>query len=174
MTTGSPRLILIAHNLRSCHNIGSLLRTAEGLGVEEVVLSGYTPYPLGGKDDDRLPHLARKIDRQIHKTALGAENLLSWRHETNISDVLAELRASGWQIAAIEQTENSLPLPEFVPSRKVALIVGREVEGIEHDVLAQTDIVLEIPMFGSKESFNVVQAAAMAFYHCRFTTSNHR
>ena len=68
-------IVLIAHNLRSCHNVGSLLRTAEGLGVSKVYLVGYTPYPLGTGNDHRLPHEAVKIDKQIHKTALDAEKM---------------------------------------------------------------------------------------------------
>ncbi len=160
-------IILIAHNLRSCHNVGSLLRTAEGLGATEVVLSGYTPYPLLPRDD-RLPHLAAKIGRQIQKTALGAETSQPWRHEASIEQVLARLRTDGYSIAAIEQAVSSISLPKFRAPDKIALLVGREVEGVEPEVLAQVDTVLEIPMFGSKESFNVVQAAAMALYQCRF------
>lgn len=161
-------IIIIAHNLRSCHNVGSLLRTAEGLGIKQVILSGYTPYPLA-PDDTRLPHIAHKLDKQIHKTALGAEQSVAWRHYHTIEEVQAYLRAEGYVLAAIEQAEGSVPLPTFTPPRKIALLVGREVEGVEPEVLALCDTVLEIPMFGSKESFNVVQAAAMAMYHCRFT-----
>lgn len=173
-----PRqIILIAHNLRSCHNVGSLLRTAEGLGVSTVWLTGYTPYPLTRdsagmvtKDpaDERLPHLAAKIDRQIHKTALGAEHSQYWQRRDDIFAVLADLRAEGYHIAAVEQAGQSQSLPSYRPPRKIALLVGREVEGVEAEVLDAMDTCLEIPMFGSKESFNVVQAAAMALYHCRF------
>ncbi|HSH18153.1 MAG TPA: TrmH family RNA methyltransferase [Candidatus Saccharimonadales bacterium] len=160
-------IVLVAHNLRSCHNVGSLLRTADGLGINQVILSGYTPYPLID-GDTRLPHLAAKINRQIRKTALGAEQTMSWTHTAVIEDVLQRLRADGFTIAAIEQSPSSTPLPDYLPPHKLALLCGREVEGVEPEVLAQCDTVLEIPMFGSKESFNVVQAAAMALYHCRF------
>ena len=163
-------LILIAHNLRSCHNVGSLLRTAEGLGVTQVYLTGYTPYPLAPQDD-RLPHLAQKINRQISKTALGAESLQTWQHQTDLTTVFDELHANGYLIAAVEQAANSISLPKFGPPAKLALLVGREVEGVEPEVLDHCDLVLEIPMFGHKESFNVVQAAAMALYHCRFQTT---
>jgi tRNA G18 (ribose-2'-O)-methylase SpoU len=164
-------IVLIAHNLRSCHNIGSLLRTAEGLGVEHVYLTGYTPYPLtanSAHSDTRLPHLAQKIHKQIHKTALGAEDTQAWTQFDNLAEVLALLKRDDFTIAAVEQAENSIALPDFKPPQKVALLVGREVEGVEPEVLAQMDQIIEIPMFGSKESFNVVQAAAMALYHCRF------
>ncbi|HEX8182362.1 MAG TPA: TrmH family RNA methyltransferase [Candidatus Saccharimonadales bacterium] len=166
----SRKIILIAHNLRSCHNVGSLLRTAEGLGVNEVILSGYTPYPLRDENnDDRLPHIAHKIDKQIRKTALGAETMVAWRHEVNIQSIIDELRGDGWQLVAVEQAADAVDLPAFMPMGKVALVVGREVEGIEADILTAMDNIVEIPMSGRKESFNVVQAAAMALYHCRFT-----
>lgn len=161
-------IILIAHNLRSCHNVGSLLRTAEGLGVQKVILSGYTPHPEHA-NDRRLPHEAQKIAKQINKTALGAENLVKWEHHANIFPVLKKLKKDGWHIAAVEQTDDSREISGYHPPLKIVLLVGREVEGVEHEVLAACDTVLEIPMFGKKESFNVVQAAAMALYHCRFT-----
>jgi 23S rRNA (guanosine2251-2'-O)-methyltransferase len=163
-----PRLILIAHNLRSTHNVGSLLRTADGLGVERVILTGYTPHPAG-PGDQRLPHIAAKLSRQIDKTALGAAESVSWAYAGDIFPVLSDLRTDGWRIAAVEQAEGSIALPDFQPPDKLVLIVGREVEGLESEVLASVNMVLEIPMFGSKESFNVVQAAAMALYHCRFS-----
>jgi 23S rRNA (guanosine2251-2'-O)-methyltransferase len=161
------RIILIAHNLRSSHNVGSLLRTAEGLGAEQVYLSGYTPYPLAAHDE-RLPHIAQKVDKQIAKTALGAEKMVKWRHRDDIEALIGELHSDGYTIVALEQTENSVRLPDFKPPEKIAIIVGREVEGLEPEIIEQCDQTVEVPMFGHKESFNVVQAAAMALYHCRF------
>lgn len=161
-------IILVAHNLRSCHNVGSLLRTAEGLGVERVILSGYTPHPAHA-NDRRLPHEAAKLTNQIHKTALGAEDLVAWEYHHDLLPVLTHFRKRKYVIAALEQTELSKPLPGYHPPQKIVLIVGREVEGIEPEIVQACDISLEIPMSGKKESFNVVQAAAMALYHCRFT-----
>ncbi|MDB5164506.1 MAG: hypothetical protein JWL89_132 [Candidatus Saccharibacteria bacterium] len=165
-----PNIVLIAHNLRSTHNVGSLLRTAEGLGVTKVFLTGYTPYPLT-PNDTRLPHLAQKLDKQIAKTALDAEKTLEWEHVEDISDVFNNLKKDGYQIAALEQTPASIPLPDFKSPDKIAIILGREVEGLEPEILALCDTALEIPMFGQKESFNVVQAAAIALYHLRFAKS---
>lgn len=162
------QLIVIAHNLRSAHNVGSLLRTAEGLAVDTVYFTGYTPYPLTA-NDNRLPHLAQKIDRQISKTALDAEQFVSWQHRDNITAVISELRGQGFEIVALEQTADSQSLAEYVAPDKIALIVGREVEGLEPEVIAASDRAIEIPMLGKKESFNVVQAAAMALYHLRFS-----
>ena len=120
-------------------------------------------------DDDRLPHLIDKIQSQIHKTALGAETSIDCRHITDIQSVLNDLRKQGFALFAVEQTSGSqlLPAVHQIPA-KVALVVGREVEGIEPDVIAQCDGVLEIPMLGQKESLNVAQAAAIALYHCQF------
>jgi 23S rRNA (guanosine2251-2'-O)-methyltransferase len=160
-------IVLIAHNLRSCHNVGSLLRTAEGLGIERVYLTGYTPYPAA-LHDSRMPHVAAKIDRQIHKTALGAESTQAWEQTEDFNAVARELRRQGYTLVAVEQAENAVSLPDFRPSDNIALLVGREVEGVEPEILQQMDAIVEIPMFGSKESFNVVQAAAMSLYHCRF------
>lgn len=162
------QLILIAHNIRSTHNVGSLLRTAEGLGIKQVILSGYTPYPIE-PGDRRLPHIARKLDAQIHKTALDAEQSVEWRHEPDIFAVISELHDASYSIGAVEQTPASVRLPEYDVPDKLALIVGREVEGVEPEVLSAVDTIVEIPMFGKKESFNVVQAAAMVLYHCRFS-----
>lgn len=135
--------------------------------MEKVYLTGYTPYPLE-KSDSRLPHLAEKMAKQIHKTALGTENFVPWQHLESIDKIFAELKISGFMIAAVEQAKNSVKLPNLKPPDKIALLVGREVEGIEPEILAACDMTLEIPMLGQKESFNVVQAAAMALYHCRF------
>jgi len=160
-------IILIAHNLRSTHNVGSLLRTAEGLGVQKVILSGYTPHP-GHAADRRLPHEVAKIAKDIQKTALGAEASQSWEYHQNILPVIEHLKKQGYTVAALEQTDTSRELPKYHPPQKIAILVGREVEGVEQNVLDACDLALEIPMFGKKESFNVVQAAAMALYHCRF------
>lgn len=160
-------IILIAHNLRSIHNVGSLLRTAEGLKVEKVILSGYTPHPSHA-NDRRLPHEAAKITDQIRKTALGAEETQAWEYHHDLLPVIAHLKKNGYAVAALEQTPDSRDLPKYHPPQKIVVIVGREVEGLESEILEACDLTLEIPMFGKKESFNVVQAAAMALYHCRF------
>jgi 23S rRNA (guanosine2251-2'-O)-methyltransferase len=160
-------IILIAHNLRSTHNVGSLLRTAEGLGVKRVILSGYTPHPMY-EGDRRLPHEAGKIAKDINKTALGAENTLSWEYHTDVLPVLTKLQKDGYVVVALEQADDSHLLHKYHPPEKIAIVLGREVEGVEPEVLDVCDLALEIPMFGKKESYNVVQAAAMALFHCRF------
>lgn len=160
-------LILIAHNLRSSHNVGSLLRTAEGLDVAAVYLTGHSPYPRQ-RHDARLPHLAGRTHDQIVKTALGAEHFVNWQFEPDILVILEKLKQENYKLAAVEQMPGAIKLPDFEPPAKLALIVGHEVDGLDPKVLKAVDYVIEIPMLGRKESFNVVQAAAMALYHCRF------
>lgn len=164
----SRQIVVIAHNLRSCHNVGSLLRTAEGLGITSVYLTGYTPYPLKS-NDSRLPHIANKLDRQISKTALGAEKLQDWHQSDHIEPVIKDFRSNGYTIGALEQTKQAIKLPDYRPTDKLVIILGEEVTGVSQEILDLTDLQLIIPMFGKKESFNVVQAGAMALYHCKFT-----
>lgn len=162
-------LILIAHDIRSTHNVGSLLRTAECFGVSHTYFTGYTPYPTT-VNDERLPHISAKLSSQIHKTALGAEMMTPWTHHEDIRSLLEVLRTQGYTIAALEQTKTSILLPSYEPTQKITLLIGREVEGIDDDLLALCDIALEIPQFGKKESLNVVQAAAIALYHIQIST----
>jgi len=160
-------IAIIAHDIRSTHNVGSLLRTCEGFGVEHVYLTGYTPYPLA-PNDTRLPHISGKLTAQIHKTALGAEELVPWTHIDDIASCITKLKMDGYTIVALEQTPDSTALPEFQSPDKVAVLLGREVEGIDPVILPLCDVTVEIPMFGHKESFNVVQAASVALYQIRF------
>lgn len=148
--------------------MGSLLRTADGMGAVRVYLTGYTPYPLLEKDT-RLPHIANKIHRQIQKTALGAEDSVDWCVSENIDTVIAKLQQTGYMVCGLEQARSAVALPTFSPPNRVAVILGREVEGLEEEVMAHCDQLLEIPMFGKKESFNVVQAAAMTLFYLRFS-----
>lgn len=160
-------IVVIAHDIRSTHNIGSLLRTAEGLGISHVYISGHSPYP-SEVNDSRLPHIHQKLTRQIHKTALGAESSQVWSHTDNIETLLKELKTEGYALVGLEQDPKAVKLPDYKPPEKVAVLLGREVEGLEQDLIKECDQLVEIPMFGQKESFNVVQAAAMMLYHCRF------
>jgi 23S rRNA (guanosine2251-2'-O)-methyltransferase len=163
------RLALVIHNVRSAHNVGSLLRSADGFGVEKVYLTGYTPYPQL-KYDDRLPHMRQKISKQIKKTALGAERSLNLIHEADIDRCLVELSAGGFMIVALEQTPRAKNLHEFKTTKDVALILGNEVSGLESDILKAVPDHIKIPMLGQKESLNVSIAGAIALYHLRWTT----
>lgn len=160
-------MAIIAHDIRSAHNVGSLLRTADGFGAK-VYLTGYTPYPAQD-GDQRLPHLVRKLTSQIHKTALGAEaDEQLWEQATDIQEVLDKLHHEQFEIIALEQAPQAIPLPDYTPPGRVAILLGREVEGLNTALLKKCDKVVEIPMVGTKESFNVIEAATAAMYHCRF------
>jgi|SRR5690606_9837853 len=162
------KIVVIAHDIRSAHNVGSLMRTAEGLGIDKLYLTGYTPYPFS-PGDKRLPHIARKLTQQIRKTALGAEEADFWEHHENLIGVIENLNDEGYAIVGLEQVKSATPLHLYKPPQKVAILLGREVEGIATELQKICDEFVEIPMRGRKESFNVVEAATMAMYHCQNT-----
>ncbi len=156
-----PEVIVLAHNIRSAHNIGSIFRTCDGFGVREIVLSGYSPAPAH-LEDTRLPHLREKITKQIHKTALGAETTMPFR--VTKYPPLKELKKQGYRIVALEQSTESILLQNYPVPAKIALLLGEEVDGISSELLKACDDIVEIPMQGKKESFNVSVATAVALY----------
>lgn len=168
----SPKheIIVILHNIRSTHNVGSIFRTAEGFGVRKIIISGYTPFPKFDGETfsktGRMPHLADKINNQIAKTALGAERLVDFMVTKNIDEEISSLKQLGYEIVALEQHESSVMLNDFnqLAKSNIALILGEEVNGVPKNLLDQCDYTLEIPMFGQKESFNVAVAAGIALY----------
>jgi 23S rRNA (guanosine2251-2'-O)-methyltransferase len=117
------KFVLIVHDVRSTHNVGSLLRTADGFGAKKVYITGYSPFPKM-HNDPRLPHMAEKIDRQIRKTALGAEKTTAWYHYEKIEHVIAQLKTAGYKIAALEQSNKAQNLSGYTSNKNVALIVG--------------------------------------------------
>ncbi|MBQ9017858.1 TrmH family RNA methyltransferase [Candidatus Saccharibacteria bacterium] len=162
------KLIVVLHNIRSCYNVGAILRTCEGLGVSQVVLSGYTPRV---HDSKLLPHLREKLDKEIHKTALGAENMLDIYASDDIILELQRMKEDGWQVVGLENNimqDNLLLLNDSKLgqklSDKVVLILGEEVSGIDYSLYDIIDWFVEIPMCGQKESFNVSVAAGIAIY----------
>lgn len=156
-----PIITLVLHNIRSTHNVGSIFRSADGLGISRIVLTGYTPYP-SFDGDTRLPHIANKITTQIDKTALGATGSVPFEQHDNI---LTWLDTTTLPLVALEQASTSVVLKDFEPSAdEFALLLGEEVSGIEPWLLERCETILEIPMKGSKESFNVSVAAAIAMY----------
>lgn len=152
---------MIAHNIRSTHNVGAIFRTSEGFGVKRIILSGYTPYPTF-PGDTRLPHIANKLTAQIHKSALGAEQLVSFEYQTHPD--FAALRRGGFTVIGLEQDEQAVRLPDFRPPEKIALLLGEEVHGLTSELRQECDVLIEIPMYGQKESFNVSVAAGIALY----------
>lgn len=161
-------LVLVLHNIRSAYNVGAIIRTAEGLGVSEIILSGWTPRV----DDARiLPHLREKLNHEIHKTALGAEALVDINA---CDDILLELKKradEGWKIVGLENNLEKTDKPIWQVNEpdlkkrvgeKVVLVLGEEVNGIDYSLYDIISTFIEIPMRGQKESFNVSVAAGIA------------
>ncbi len=147
--------VLILHNIRSAHNVGSLFRTADAAGVQHIFLTGYTPRPV-----DKFG----KANKEIAKTALGAEKSISWSEGKLIAPVLRKLKPEKYTIVAIEQDKRSVHYRKVHPKGNVAFILGNEVEGLEKKVLDRATIIAEIPMRGEKESLNVAAAGAVALF----------
>lgn len=154
-------IIIIAHNIRSTHNVGAIFRTSEGFGVSKIILSGYTPYPRIA-NDPRLPHIADKLTAQIHKTALDAEVIVPFEYQETPD--LITLREEGYRIVGLEQDDRSVMLRNYRTPQKIVLLLGEEVEGITNELRNLCDDLIEIPMVGKKESFNVSVATGIALY----------
>ena len=127
-------------NVRSLSNVGSVLRSADAFRIGEVFLCGITACP---------PH------REIHKTALGADETVPWRYFSSTVEACAELKRMGYKIYAVEQVEGSVMLQDFVAEPKSAFIMGNEVDGVDDEVLPLCDGAIEIPQEGTKHSLNV-------------------
>jgi|SRR3989338_1337277 len=149
-------VILVLHNIRSTHNVGSLFRSADGAGVGKIILSGYTPAPI-----DKYG----RYRGDIAKTALGAEKSLAWEQADSLPVFLAAIKKQGFFIAAIEQAKNSVHYKKHnKKSKKIVLILGNEITGLENEILNLCDQALEIPMAGNKESLNVSVAGAIVLF----------
>ncbi|MCQ2149779.1 MAG: RNA methyltransferase [Bacteroidales bacterium] len=146
--------VVVLDNVRSAHNVGSVFRTADAFLADKVVLCGICACPPGA---------------EIHKTALGAEDSVPWEHSDDTLEVLRRLRTGGYTIVAVEQTECSVPLEDFVrrEGEKYALVFGNEVEGVSQDVVDFCDFSLEIPQWGTKHSLNVSVSAGIVLWHFR-------
>ena len=156
-------VVVILHNIRSTHNVGAILRTADGFGVQHCYFTGYTPYP-SFSGDRRLPHIANKIHAAIHKTALGAEASVPFTVIEDVASCISQLRGKGFRITGLEQDARSVSIYKMPHDGKIALLLGEEVEGINSELRELCDLFIEIPMKGKKESFNVSIAAAIAMY----------
>lgn len=162
------QIALILDNIRSTYNVGAILRSAEGFGASRVILSGYTPRV---HDKNLLPHLREKLDKEIHKSALGAEDMLDIYSSGDIFSDIEKLKKDGFIIVGLENNIDDSRLfnigsAEFESKLgdKVALILGEEVHGIDNSLYDLIDVFAEIPMRGQKESFNVSVAAGIALY----------
>lgn len=155
MKSTDRQTILILHNIRSAHNVGSLLRTADAAGISKIFLTGYTPSPI-----DKFG----KVNKEIAKTALGAEKTLFLEHKARIIPLLNQLKSDKYFLVAIEQNKKSKSYRNIKIKNKTVFILGNEVTGLEKKVLEKVDAIAEIPMKGKKESLNVSAAGAVALF----------
>ena len=159
-------IVAVAHNMRSAYNVGALLRTADIFSLSTVYCTGYTPYPEQ-EYDSRSPALVSKLNHKIHKSALGAENVVRCLYHPGVPALLAELRADGFTIAGLELDDRAVNIAEYAPPGKVALLLGEEIAGIPAKLRNSCDVLLQIPQFGTKDSLNVSVAAGIALYSLR-------
>lgn len=144
-------VVLVLDNIRSLHNIGSVFRTADAFRVSEVFLCGITACP---------PH------REIHKTALGATDTVSWRYFESTEEALRQLKSDGYNVSAVEQTNKSKLLDDVrYIDNKTALVFGNEVEGVGESALSLCDDAIEIPQAGTKHSLNISVCAGIVMWH---------
>ncbi len=146
------KVVVVLDNIRSLHNVGSLFRTSDAFALEAMYLCGITGQP---------PH------KEITKTALGSDLSVDWKHYKTTIEAVDMLKADGYTIVGLEQTEGSMFLNdwEIAPNTKIALVAGSEVDGIEQEIVNACDVLVEIPQFGTKHSLNVSVATAIALWH---------
>jgi tRNA G18 (ribose-2'-O)-methylase SpoU len=149
-------MAVLLHNVRSTHNVGSIFRTADAAGVSRVFLTGYTPLPV-----DRFG----RPQKDIAKTALGAETYVPWESAKSPGALLKRLKKEGWQIVGVEQDERAIEYSEFKPAEKTLFIFGNEVRGISKALRDICDVIVEIPMRGKKESLNVSVTAGIILFN---------
>lgn len=144
-------LVMVLDNVRSLHNVGSVLRTADAFRIEAVYMCGITATPPSA---------------EIHKTALGAEDSVNWQYFEDTMQAVDKLKNEGYTVLAVEQVEGSLKLGNFAfePQKKYALIMGNEVKGVRQDVVDACHQALEIPQYGTKHSMNVSVIAGIVMW----------
>ncbi|MGB8492463.1 MAG: RNA methyltransferase [Bacteroidales bacterium] len=150
LSAKSP-FVIVLDNVRSNYNVGSVFRTADAFLTERIILCGITAKP---------PH------REIQKTALGATESVEWEYYENTTDAITDLKNERFTIIAVEQTEGSVSLQNFIPQMglKYALVFGHEVNGVSQEVIDLSDVCIEIPQFGTKHSFNIVVSAGIVLW----------
>lgn len=144
-------IVIVLDNVRSHLNVGSVFRTSDAFLIEAIYLCGITGTP---------PH------RDINKTALGATETVTWMHFADTNEAIRKLKSEGYIIASVEQAEGAVALNEFLPksSSKYAVVFGNEVEGVSQSIVDHSDIVIDIPQFGTKHSLNVSVSAGIVVW----------
>jgi len=145
------QLKIMLHNVRSMHNVGAAFRSADAFGIDEILISGFTPYPPRP---------------EITKTAIGAEKHVKWQQLDDLESDIGDLKSAGYTLIGLEQTTNSILFPDYniPPDKKICLVFGNEVTGIDKDILPYIDDFVEIPQYGHKHSLNVSVTVGVALY----------
>ncbi len=156
-------IVIVLHNIRSVFNVASAFRTAEGAGARRVYITGYTPSPV-----DRFGNMREAFT----KVSLGAEKTLPWKCIKKIDSAIDEIRNEGFTVVGVEQSPDSisyanLSIRKKLHNARVAFVFGNEVRGLSSSVLRKTDILIEIPMAGEKESLNVSVALGVILFTFR-------
>jgi len=151
----SKSSILILPDIRSAINVGAIFRTADAVGINKIFLVGCTPKPT-----DQF----NRVQKDIAKSALGAENFIPWEYKKNLSAIIKRLKQDDYKIIAIEQNRKSMDYRKIKAPTKVAFILGPEIGGLNKKILNKCDIITEIPMYGKKESLNVSVACGVALF----------
>lgn len=154
MQTAS-RIWVLLHNIRSTHNVGSIFRTSDAIGVSKIILSGYTAAPL-----DRF----KRPVKEIAKTALGAEKTIPWEQYDNPLAIIEQTKQLGFSIVGVEQDARSVDYKTYHSKGDTLIVVGEEVDGMAPEIRDTCDALLEIPMKGKKESLNVSVAFGVLMY----------
>ncbi len=154
------RTMVILHNIRSAHNVGSVFRSADGAGVSKIFLTGYTPAPIDRFGRER---------EEILKTSLGATHTVPYEVVPDIQELIMRLGEEGVTLVAVEQTSHAIPYTSYVPKGDTAYIFGNEVTGVEPEILPHASVHIQIPMSGMKESLNVSVCAGIVLFHMRDT-----
>lgn len=142
-------ITVILENIRSLYNVGAMFRTSDGARIEKLYICGFT---------------ARPPRKEIDKTALGSTESVPWEWRADSRELIEELRGRGYQIVALEHTDRSVPHNEAAYRFPLCLIMGNEVDGVSREAVAQSDMAIEIPMFGIKQSLNVAVAYGIAVF----------
>jgi tRNA G18 (ribose-2'-O)-methylase SpoU len=148
-------IAVLLHNIRSAHNVGAVFRTADAAGATHVYLSGYTPTPV-----DRFG----RSQKDIAKTALGAQHSVPWSHHPHLATLLPRLKKEQWRIVGVEQDARAVDYRRAAYGGRAVLVLGNEVRGISPSLRDQCDMLVEIPMHGAKESLNVSVAAGIVLF----------
>lgn len=145
------KLKILLHNVRSMHNVGAAFRSADAFGIDEILISGYTPTPP-------RPEIA--------KTAIGAQEHVDWQHTEDPQEQITELKEMGYRLVALEQMTDSILLPDYTLPKEqdICLVFGNEVTGVDEDILSYIDDFVEIPQYGHKHSLNVSVTVGVALY----------